>query len=264
MKSDIKLIKEDSLEVVAEFREGYVNFIKEEGKKTSVVTISYGDLEHALKEIKAGKEGIDEARKGLEMEFFKDGVTIHRPTEYVTLFKREVEIVYNEIRKSEGMIEGDNKQDEFEIAKLEAQKEILAEQIRLMHNKQRELDEKVKEHQESIERRTYKGNTFHEYFGMIKGERVDGDFNIRIDDWDRTIHIETMNGDFEVSIDGSYKDNLLPKLRVYRDTGVRTYEKEYYGGKVPQNHEALYKRMVSIKEKYGKMIIDGTLEPKES
>ncbi|HDR7066990.1 TPA: hypothetical protein QCW42_004096 [Bacillus cereus] len=264
MKSDIKLIKEDSLEVVAEFREGYINFIKEDNGKTSIVTMSYGDLEHALKGIKEGKEGTDEARKGLEMEFFKGGVTIHRPTEYVTLFKREVEIVYNEIRKSEGMLEEDNKQDELEITKLKAQKEILAEQIRLMDAKQRELEEKIVEHQQSIERRKYKGNTFHEYFGSIKGERADGDFNITIDDWDRTIHVETMNGDFEVSIDGDYKDNLLPKLRVYRDTGVRTYEKEYYGGKVPQNHEALYKRMVSIKEKYGKMIIDGTLEPKEA
>lgn len=264
MKSDIKLIKEDSLEVVAEFREGYINFIKEDNGKTSIVTMSYDDLEHALKGIKEGKEGTDEARKGLEMEFFKDGVTIHRPTEYVTLFRREVEIVYNEIRKSEGMLEEDNKQDEIEITKLEAQKEILEEQMRLMHAKQRELEKNIVEHQHNIERRKYKGKTFHEYFVSIAGCRVDGEFEIQISDYDRTVYVKTMNGDFELNVNGRYNEDRLPMLRVTKDTGVRYYEKEHYGGEVPKNHESLYKRMVSIKEKYGKMIEDGTLEPKEA
>ncbi|MEK4605457.1 hypothetical protein MHH42_30985 [Bacillus sp. FSL L8-0099] len=265
MKSDIKLIQEDSLRVVAEFREGYINFIKEDNGKTSIVTMSYDDLEHALKGIKEGKEGTDEARKGLEMEFFKDGVTIHRPTEYVTLFRREVEIVYNEIRKSEGLQEEDNKQDELEITKLQAQKEILQEQIQMMHAKERELEEKIVKHQQSIERRKYKGKTFHEYLESVAGHYEEDGFNIQVGSaWDRTIYVSGMNGDFDVNIDSSYDDKRGYSLKVSKDTGVRSYFKEYFEGEIPKNHQKIYDEMVAIKNKYGKMIIDGVLEPKEA
>lgn len=265
MKSDIKLIQEDSLRVVAEFREGYINFIKEDSGKTSIVTMSYDDLEHALKGIKESKEGTDEARKGLEMEFFKDGVTIHRPTEYVTLFRREVEIVYNEIRKSQGLQEEDNKQDELEITKLQAQKEILQEQIRMMHAKERELEEKIQEHQNSIERRKYKGKTFHEYFDSIAGHYEEDGFKIQVGSaWDRTVYVTGMNGDFELNISTRYDDKKGWSLKVSKDTGVRDYYKEYFGHEIPKNHQKVYDEMTAIKNKYGKMIEDGTLEPKEA
>ncbi|HFK1543405.1 TPA: hypothetical protein ACGXM3_005227 [Bacillus cereus] len=265
MKSDIKLIQEDDLKVIAELREGgYVNFIKEE-ERTSVVSISYENLEFVLSEIKAGTIGVKDIRRGLEAEFLKDGVNLIRPTNHVTLSRNHVELVYNEIRKSEGMLEEDNKQDEFEIAKLEAQKEILEEQMRLMHAKQRELEKKIVEHQHNIERRKYKGKTFHEYFESLRGVYDEGEFEIQIGGaWDRTLYIKTMNGDFELNVNGRYDEEMLPMLRVTKDTGVRYYEKEHYGGEIPKNHKALYDRMIDIKKKYGKMIKDGTLEPKEA
>ncbi|HHB2481432.1 TPA: hypothetical protein ACORDH_002883 [Bacillus cereus] len=265
MKSDIKLIQEDSLKVVAELRDGYVNFIREEEGKMGMglVTVSYSDIEYAFAEVKAGRIGIDETRRGLEMHFLESGVAIHRPTEYVTLTKKQIEKIYNEIRKSQGLQEEDNKQDALEITKLQAQREILQEQIRMMHAKERELEKKIVEHQHSIERRKYKGKTLHEYFVSIAGCRVDGEFEIQISDYDRTIYVKTMNGDFELNVNGRYDEEMLPMLRVTKDTGVRYYEKEHYGGEIPKNHKTLYDRMVSIKNKYGKMIEDGTLEPKE-
>ncbi|PEN97801.1 hypothetical protein CN553_12175 [Bacillus cereus] len=265
MKSDIKLIQEDGLKVVAELRAGgYVNFIKEE-ERTSVVTISYENLEFVLSEIKAGTIGVKDIRRGIEAEFLKDGVNLIRPTNHVTLSRNHIELVYNEIRKSEGMLEEDNKQDEFEIAKLEAQKEILKEQIRLMHAKERELEEKIEEHQQSIERRKYKGKTFHEYFESVAGHYEEDGFKIQVGSaWDRTIYVTGMNGDFELNINTRYDDKKGWSLKVSKDTGVRDYYKEYFGHEIPKNHKKIYDEMTAIKNKYGKMIEDGTLEPKEA
>ncbi|GAB6253523.1 hypothetical protein BCSAG_48410 [Bacillus cereus] len=154
----------------------------------------------------------------------------------------------------------DNKQDELEIAKLEAQREILKEQIQMMYAKERELEEKVVKHQQSIERRKYNGKTFHEYFTSIEGFYEEDGFKIQVgSSWDRTIYVTAMNGDFELDISARYDSKKGWGLKVSKDNG---YFREHYEGEIPKKHQKVYDAMVAIKNKYGKMIEDGTLKLK--
>lgn len=154
----------------------------------------------------------------------------------------------------------DNKQDELEIAKLKAQKEIVDEQIRLMHAKQREIELKIVEHQNNIERRKYNGKTFHEYFSSIEGHYEEDGFKIQVgSSWDRTIYVTGMNGEFELNISSPYNEVKGWGLKVSKDNG---YYREHYEGEVPKKHQKVYDAMVAIKNKYGKMIEDGTLKLK--
>lgn len=263
----VKLVASDSLQVEAELRDDYVTFIKTEASAgISVVPVGYRELEHIISEVKAGTLGDKELRKGFELSFYKDGVTIIRKNqgqnEYVTLSVEQLEKVANTIKEESST--GDE-QDELEIVKLAAQKEILEEQIRSMHSKQRALEKKIVEHQQNIERRKYQGKTFNEYFDSIAGQYVEDGFNVQVGSaWDRTIYVTGMNGDFELNINGRYDEEMLPMLRVTKDTGVRYYKKEHYENEIPKNHKKVYDAMVAIKNKYSKMIEDGTLEPQQS
>ncbi|MGH0950695.1 hypothetical protein [Bacillus mycoides] len=263
----VKLVTSDSLQVEAELRDDYVTFIKTEaGAGISVVPVGYKELEHIVSEVKSGTQGDKELRKGFELSFYKDGVTIIRKNqgqnEYVTLSLEQLEMVANAIKEESST---SDEQDELEIVKLEAQKKILEEQIQLMHSKQRELEKKMVEHQQNIERRKYKGKTFSEYFDSISGHYIEDGFNIQIGAaWERTIYITAMNGDFELNIDGRYDDKRSLSLKVSKDSGVRGYYKEYFENEIPKNHQKVYDAMVAIKNKYGKMIEDGTLEPQQA
>lgn len=263
----VKLVAEDSLQVEAELRDDYVTFIKTEaGAGISVVPVGYKELEHIVFEVKAGTQGDKELRKGFELSFYNNGVTIIRRRElgqgeYVSLSLEQLEKVSNAIKEESST--GDE-QDELEIVKLAAQKEMLQEQIQLMQQKQRELEKKIVEHQQNIERRKYKGKTFHEYFESIAGQYAEDGFNIQVGSaWDGTIYVTGMNGDFELNINTRYDDKRGLSLKVSKDSG-RGYYKEYFEGEIPKNHKKVYDAMVAIKNKYGKRIEYGVLEPQQS
>ncbi|MFJ8531196.1 hypothetical protein [Bacillus sp. NPDC094106] len=157
--------------------------------------------------------------------------------------------------------------EEKKVAKKKLEEELMEieKQVQELDLKKRRLSSKINDYQKEIERDIYHGMTQNEYFSNIHGTEFDeGKFHIRIGGvWGNGLYVLTNVGDMELSVHSRYneKGGSLSVSKDSRITG-RGYDKEYEVGEIPDKYKEVYKEMLIIKTKYGKMMENGEIKRK--
>ncbi|MBX9158562.1 hypothetical protein [Bacillus cereus] len=131
---------------------------------------------------------------------------------------------------------------------------------------ERRLESEIREFDLDLQRKTFAGLTRAEYFKDIEGvEFQDGDFRVVIGGlYGNGVYVFGNDGSMELQLNGLFGEQAKNELWVSRANvpGKQDYYKKYQPGEVPKNKKAIYDAMVSVKNKYGKMMENGEIEPK--
>lgn len=133
--------------------------------------------------------------------------------------------------------------------------------------KERKLENQIRELEFDLQREKYYGMTQAQYFGAIeKTEFNEGDFKVIIGGlYGNGVYVVGQDEEMEVRVSGLFNKNGEDELLVKRDNvpGKRDYYKTYQAGEVPKNKRDIYDAMVNVKNKYGKMMENGEISPKQ-
>ncbi|PGT89867.1 hypothetical protein [Bacillus thuringiensis] len=133
--------------------------------------------------------------------------------------------------------------------------------------KEQKLENQIRELEFDLQREKYHGLTQSQYFRAIeKTEFNEGDFQVIIGGlYGNGVYVVGQDEDMELRVSGLFNEQGKDELWVKRENvpGKRDYYKTYQAGEVPKNKQAMYKAMVTVKNKYGKMMENGEIEPKQ-
>lgn len=151
---------------------------------------------------------------------------------------------------------------ESKIEQLRKEASDLERQIHELESKKYRIERERGDYLEQLERIKYHGMTRLEYFRSFEGSEIlINRFKIKLGSPysnHLTISMYDEGEDLEFSVSGAF-DISGGILDVYRRgdyaKGTKHYSKKYYGiNDVPKKRLELYKTMVEIKDKYGKMM----------
>lgn len=131
---------------------------------------------------------------------------------------------------------------------------------------ERRLESEINEFEIALQKEKYAGMTQAEYFRAIEGtEFQEGDFRVVIGGlYGNGVYVFGKDDDMELQLNGLFGEQAINELWISR-TNVpdkRDYYKKYYPGEVPKNKKGIYDKMVVLKNKYGKLMENGEIEPK--
>lgn len=158
----------------------------------------------------------------------------------------------------------------MELEILKSQKTEIEKQIGELYSRQINIDNRIRERMEFIEREKYHGLLQWEYFSAIsKTKFTEGEYEVIIGYFNSNgVYVSKMEGDMKVSVEGSV-ESKGGTMRLSREAdyqkGTRWYEKRYMSYEIPKSRENQYREMCEIKNKYAQMMQDSKIKlPQEA
>ncbi|PGT89868.1 hypothetical protein [Bacillus thuringiensis] len=146
-----------------------------------------------------------------------------------------------------------------ELDRIDEEYEDVQKQINKLQRKKDRLEKEKEDVIVKLEREKYHGMTQVEYFKAIKGRTFrDGDFVIGIGT--RCVYVTVIDDGTKFWINGGVDVHKVA-LDVEKSVDGKIKHKRYH--RIPKDKKEIYDKLTDIKTKYGKMMKNGEIEPKQ-
>ncbi|PGT89862.1 hypothetical protein [Bacillus thuringiensis] len=140
-------------------------------------------------------------------------------------------------------------------------------QIGTLAHRKSSMEAEIRECETVLERAKNFDMAQEHYFKSIEKLSVtEGAFTIKIGGfYGNGMYVATTEGDKTVYIGGRF-DTVDDELHVSRDETreKRSYYRRYFAQEIPQKYEEVYSKLIELKRKYGTMMANGEIKPKQT